>query len=83
MGLRSKERKSPLLVALLTYTVELSDEIQAGNKFWFLLEIVMNELRKLGMSADFFANSSHIIESAPLTRLHCYIKRYCFQFKIA
>ena len=65
MGLRSKERKSPLLVALLTYTVELSDEIQAVNKFWFLLEIVMNELRKLGMSADFFANSSHIICRCP------------------
>ena len=43
------------------------------------LEIVMNELRRFKHSADFFANSSHIIESAaisfsqvstPLTHLH-------------
>jgi hypothetical protein len=43
------------------------------------LEIVMNELQRFKHSADFFANSSHIIESAaisasylstPLTHLH-------------
>ena len=57
----------------------------------------MNELRRFKHSADFFANSSHIIESAtisatisginpnnPLALKNCDIKNLiCFQFKIA
>ena len=34
-------------------------------KLVFLVEIVMNELRKLKMSADFFANTSHDICRCP------------------
>ena len=34
--------------------------------FRFVLEIVMNELRRFKHSADFFANSSHILESAAI-----------------
>ena len=33
----------------------------------FTLEIVMNELRRFKHSADFLANSSHIIESAAIS----------------
>ena len=36
---------------------------------WFWLEIVMNELRRFKHSADFLANSSHIIESAAISAL--------------
>ena len=35
---------------------------------WPKLEIVMNELRRFKPSADFLANSSHIIESAAISR---------------
>ena len=36
-----------------------------GGMLGLMLEIVMNELRKLRMSDDFFANSSHIISRCP------------------
>ena len=46
----------------------------------FSLEIVMNELQRFKHSAVFFANSSHIIESAaissdPLALRNIYIKK--------
>ena len=36
------------------------------------IEIVMNEMRKLKMSADFFANTSHNICRCPEVYLKCY-----------
>ena len=45
----------------------------------------MNELRRFNHSADFLANSSHIIESSVSASLkNYYIKNSnCFKFKIA
>ena len=38
-----------------------------GQKVKLKLELVMNELRRFKLSADFLGNSSHIIESAAIS----------------
>ena len=53
----------------LSTEIEISILIKRIHFFllWVRLEIVMNELRRFKYSADFLANSSHIIESAAIS----------------
>ena len=52
---------------LLCYTPEPSEDAPKPTEDAPQLEIVMNELRRFKHSADFLANSSHIIESASIS----------------
>ena len=47
------------------FNLTSSEEASVLDAFW--VEIVMNELRRFKYSADFFANSSHIIKSAAIS----------------
>ena len=74
-----RNKKLPVSFEILSYlvyiTLVMTEKVFVGSR----LEIVMNELRRFKLSADFLANSSYIIESAiisvsyvstPLTHLH-------------
>ena len=55
----------PTITPVYKYAIQCTAISYIASKNAFILEIVINELRKLRMSADFFANSSHIIFRCP------------------
>ena len=81
--LRPDVGESPKVNLVLTFnklsSIHISNFLAMNPDLSDRLEIVMNELWRFKLSADFLENSSHIIESAifstsyvsnPLTHLH-------------